>query len=127
DGFGNGSRLEAEDNITIGSSGAGTLTVAEGGVVSGGEGYIGYYGTGSGTLNIGAAEGDAAAGAGAFDVVTLEFRDGDGTLVFNHTDADYIFGAGLNSNGDGTHRVTHHAGHTTLVGDGSGFTGLTTL
>jgi len=127
DGLGGGSRLEAGDNITIGSSGVGTLTVAEGGTVSSGDGYIGYYGTGAGTLNIGAAAGAAAAGAGAFDVATLEFRDGDGTLVFNHTDADYVFGAGLNSDGDGTHRVEHAAGHTTLTGDGSGFTGLTTL
>ena len=126
-GAGTASILSGRHDVTIGSSGAGTLTIAEGGVVTGEDGYIGFYDSGAGTLNIGAAAGEAAAGAGMFDVATLEFRAGDGTLVFNHTDADYLFAAGLNSDGAGVHRVEHQAGHTTLTGDGSGFTGQTTL
>src|SRR3546814_5208826 len=75
---------------------------------------------------------EAAAGAGAFDAATLGFRAGDGTLVFNHSDDDYIFStaldsAGLVSTGPGTHRVEHYAGQTRLTGDSSAFSGTTII
>lgn len=110
-------------NLSVGQSGTGTLTVAEGGSVrvDNGAGVIriATYSGSSGTLNIGAAAGAAAAGAGSLGVNELRFGEGEGRLVFNHTDNAYsvwqkITGAGT---------LEHHAGGTRLEGDNSGFTG----
>lgn len=127
DGDGNASRLSSTSGLTIGNRGTGTLTLTDGGVAAGSEGHIAYDDDSSGTLNIGAAESDGPAAAGLLNVSTLDFGNGSGTLVFNHTDEAYLFSAALNSRGDGTHRIQHYAGHTTLTGDGSGFSGTTTL
>ena len=127
DAAGNGSRLSAAEDLRVGSRGTGTLTVTKGAAVSASEAYIGYSENSTGTLNIGAAADEVAARAGSLDAEFLQFRDGDGTLIFNHTDDNYRFEAGLDSNGSGTHIVEHRAGHTTLTGDGSGFAGRTTL
>src|SRR5690606_27835649 len=76
-----------------------------------------------GVLNIGAAAGDAAAGAGGLDTAEVIFGAGAGTLVFNHTGTAYDFGAGIS----GTGLVSVLAGNTTLGGDSSGFAGTTTV
>src|SRR5690606_19582015 len=78
-------------------------------------------------LNIGASAFGGPAAAGAFDVATLDFGGGSGTLVFNHTDDAYQFATALASRIEGTHRILHYAGHTTLTGDSSGFAGSTAI
>src|SRR3546814_8173680 len=96
DGAGSASALDAGDELAIASYGTGALTISDGGAVSvGSKAYIGFYADSIGTLTIGAAADEAAAGAGAFDAATLGFRAGDGTLVFNHSDDDYIFSTAL--------------------------------
>lgn len=130
---GAGSTWTNSGTLHVGMEGTGTLTIADGGTVSAGDGaggagvvLLGEKDDGKGTLNIGAAIGDPAAAAGTLDAATIRFGDGDGTLVFNHTGAA-TFDVALSSTGDGTHALDHHAGTTTLTGDSSGFTGTTTV
>lgn len=127
---GAGSVWENSNELLIGGGSTGTLTIADGGKVSSTSSYIGATGgTREGTLNIGAAEGDAATAAGILDTPELNFRSGVATLVFNHTDTNYVFAAALKKGAysGGTRTVKHLAGTTTLTGDGSGFNGTTTV
>lgn len=71
--------------------------------------------------------GKAAAGAGFVDTALITFNNGTGSLVFNHTDGNYVFGTSLTSPGTGTHDITHLAGTTNYTGDGSAFSGATTV
>lgn len=110
--------------ITVGDFSSGTLTVANGGLVSvGALVYIGDSNTG--TINIGAAAGETAVAPGTLDVPTIAFGNSTGTLVFNHTGTT-TFGVGLVSIGSGTHAIEHYSGSTILTGLSS-FTGTTTV
>src|SRR3546814_17643865 len=72
------SALNAGYELAIASYGTGALTISDGGAVSvGSKAYIGFYADSIGTLTIGAAAEEAAAGAGAFDAATLGFRAGE--------------------------------------------------
>jgi outer membrane autotransporter protein len=101
---GTGSTLSIGSHLSLGSGGTGTLTIANGGAVSVDSGSETVYiaeGSGStGTLNIGAAAGNAAVAAGTLDAATIEFGDGTGKLVFNHTDTAYNFNADIAGTGD---------------------------
>ena len=44
-----------------------------------------------GTLNIGAAAGQAAVAPGTFNAASVNFGGGIGQLVFNHTGTNYTF------------------------------------
>ena len=114
---GAGSRWESEGGLSVGGSGAGTLTVADDGTVRVGAvndppGVLTVAdGAGStGVVNIGAGAGETATGAGTLEVSTVQFGDGAGTLVFNHTDTDYTF----TPNVSGAGAVEHYAGVTKL-------------
>lgn len=109
--------------IRVGSSGSGTLTVADGGRVKTGTLTIARNASSTGTLNIGAASGEAAARAGTLDVAALVFGAGAGSLVFNHSDEDYLFGTVMS--GAGT--IRHEAGTTRLTGNSGAFAGATFL
>lgn len=135
---GDGSELSLTSTLIVGRGGDGTLTVAEGGaVVADGIGLANDVGT-TGTINIGAAAADNAAGAGELTLAsnTLAFGSGLATLVFNHTGTqadNYVFDVDLVSNapasqtGPGWDTIEHLAGVTNYTGDGSGFTGTTTI
>ncbi|MFN3932531.1 MAG: autotransporter-associated beta strand repeat-containing protein, partial [Brevundimonas sp.] len=110
------------DELFVGFEGGGTLTVADGGTVRAASVSLGSQAGGVGTLNIGAAAGDAAVAAGSVDAPTIDFGDGDGSIVFNHTSDDFELGADIS--GAGTLRVL--AGRTLLSGD-STYTGPTLL
>ncbi len=116
---GTGSNLTVSDRLSVGIEGDGVLTVANGGTVSADRIVIADDAGSSGVLNVGAAEGDAAAAAGVVDTDTIRFGDGDGEIVFNHTATDYIFGADVS--GAGT--LSFLSGVTELTGDFSAFTG----
>ena len=116
---GTGSNLTVSDRLSIGIEGDGVLTVANGGTVSADRIVIADDAGSSGVLNVGAAEGDAAAAAGVIDTDTVRFGDGDGEIVFNHTATDYIFGADVS----GTGTLSFLSGITELTGDYSAFTG----
>ncbi len=121
-------------NMYVGTSGTGTLTLTNSGTlnVEGGEVYLGVFEPAVGTLNIGAAHGEAAADAGFITNATkVEFGSGEGVFVFNHTnnsDAGYQVDM-LITGDDKDGKVIHDAGHTvfnagntysgkTLVNDG---------
>ncbi|EIW6510929.1 autotransporter outer membrane beta-barrel domain-containing protein, partial [Escherichia coli] len=121
-------------NMNVGTTGSGTLTLTNNGTlnVEGGEVYLGVFAPAVGTLNIGAAHGEAAADAGFITNTTkVEFGLGEGVFVFNHTnnsDAGYQVDM-LITGDDKDGKVMHDAGHTvfnagntysgkTLVNDG---------
>ena len=96
---GSGSLLLAE-GLDVGGDGSGVVTLAEGGKASL---YDSYYEKGtlhlgngpgsgaSGSLNIGAATGQAAAAPGVLDADNVTTGDGTGRIVFNHTSTAYAF------------------------------------
>jgi len=116
---GAGSGFTADGALQIGSSGIGTLTLAEGGVAKAASVAIASNASSTGVLNIGAASGEAAAGAGLLDTASLFFGNGSGTLVFNHNATDYSFAPDVSGHGT----LLQEAGFTRLLGDFSGFTG----
>ena len=109
---GTGTVATVTNDAIVGNEGTGVLTVSDGGKFSTGATlHVAKIG-GSGTVNIGAAAGDAAAGAGTISADSLTFGSGTGTLVFNHTDTDYEFD--LDVTGAGSLQV--HSGTTILTG-----------
>lgn len=88
-------------DLYVGYAGSGTLGISDGGaVVSEGTVFVASVAGSIGRLNIGAASGEAAVAAGTLDAASLAFGDGDGKLVFNHTDNGLIFGAAISGNGE---------------------------
>lgn len=107
-------------DVSVGLGGSGTVTIANGGLVSvGGTATIAKHAGSTGTLNIGAAAGSVATGAGTFNAANLAFGAGTGTLNFNHTDANYTFASAMT----GTGTIDQLAGSTNLTGNSSGFAG----
>ncbi len=114
--------------LYVGYGGEGLATVADGATVriaaTGGDPSLvilgGLEGS-SGTLYLGGE--NAVTGAGVLDVQEVRYGDGEGTLVFNHSDADYRFLPVLNGHG----RVEHRAGDTWLTGVSAGFSGEASL
>ncbi len=118
------------NTVTVGRLGQGTLTLGyEGGavnVLNNGTLYIAQLAGSIGTLNIGAAAGHTAQDAGTLTAGTIQFGNGSGQIVFNHTTANYVFGTDITDiYGHGS--IRQIAGTTILTGDSSGFTGTTTV
>jgi T5SS/PEP-CTERM-associated repeat protein/autotransporter-associated beta strand protein len=118
---GAGSTWSNSSGVNIGNSGTGTLTVANGGIVSGPV-AIATNGGSIGTLNIGAGAGNPAAAPGTLTAPSVAFGAGTGTLNFNHTSADYVFAPAMSGNGT----VNVLAGTTTLTGVNS-YSGATNV
>ncbi len=91
--------------------GTGTLTIADGGVVTGPI-VIATNAGATGTLNIGAGAGAPAVAPGTLTSPSLAFGAGTGTLNFNHTSLTYVFAPAITGNGT----VNVFAGTTTLRG-----------
>lgn len=128
---GPGSSLSA-GNIVVGRGGSGELTVTDGADVSVANGsgplYIAYSSGSNGSVNIGAVAGQSAAAAGTIHAGNVIFGDGlgdqgVGSLVFNHTEANYDFNPAIS--GFGT--ILQSAGTTVLTGNSFGFTGITSI
>ena len=102
-------------------SGTGTLTIADGGIVTGPVTIATNAGA-IGTLNIGAGAGDPAAAPGMLTAPGVAFGAGTGTLNFNHTSTDYVFAPVISGNG----AVNVLAGVTTLTANNT-YTGATTI
>ncbi|MDR3439989.1 beta strand repeat-containing protein, partial [Telmatospirillum sp.] len=121
---GAGSKWTDTGDLIIGSHGAGTLTLANGGVTSvAGIVYLAQAAGSVGTLNIGAAPGSTAVGAGTLTASTIELGAGTGTINFNHTDTAYVFSAAII--GPGT--INQISGVTDLTADSGLFTGATNI
>lgn len=107
---------------------SGTLTIADGGQVTSRASIIlGLSPQTTGVINIGAPADQPAAAPGGLNTPSIRFNEGKGTINFNHTATDYVFGANLESDATGTSAINHLAGTTRLTGDGSHFTGTTTV
>jgi len=120
---GAGSSWSNSTDILVGDHGVGTLTISNGGQVSsaGAIGVAALAGS-MGTINIGAAKGQSAVAPGALLAPEILFGAGAGSLVFNHTSADYAFNASIQGAGS----VDVESGVTALTG-ASGYTGPTTV
>lgn len=121
---GAGSSWTVDGALTVADAGTGSLTVRNGATVDVGATLTIASASGStGTVNIGAAAGDAATAAGTLSASQVTFGQGSGTLVFNHTSTSYDFAAPLSGNGS----VRQLAGFTNLTGNSAGFMGTTTV
>jgi len=107
--------------LNIGNSGTGTLTIADGGVVTGPITIATNVGA-TGTLNIGAGVGNPAAAPGTITTPSLVFGAGAGTLNFNHTSVNYVFSPAISGNGT----VNVLAGSTVFTGANS-YNGTTNI
>jgi len=122
---GAGTLAKGDSYVMIGTyaGSSGTITLSDAATLKadGNRGITLAYEAGStGTLNIGAAAGDAAAAAGVLDAVNgIQFGGGSGKLVLNHTENDYDLTAGLSGNGV----VEVLSGTTIFSGDSSLFSG----
>lgn len=140
DSSGNASIWTNSSTLDVGYDGSGTLTIADGGEVRvGAAGLDGKYNGAvniasfasetRGILNIGAETGSSAATAGKLSAASIVFGEGNGKLVFNHTDMDYDFSTAVSTTsfapGQGT--IEHLAGSTKLSGDSSAFSGKTNV
>ncbi|MDP1866459.1 MAG: hypothetical protein Q8L13_08980, partial [Bradyrhizobium sp.] len=117
---GAGSSWTNSDILTVGNTGSGTLTIRNGGVVSATDVILGRVG-GSGTLNIGAASGQAAAAPGTLTTPTVSVGTGSGIIVFNHTSSNYTFAPAISGAA-----VTVEAG-TTILTAANTYGGATTI
>lgn len=118
------------DNLHVGWGGAGKLTIADGGLVTVGTQSGGAYnGTltiardsrSSGTVNIGAASGSAAAAAGTVKARSLVFGNGTGRLVLNHTGSNVTLSSSITTkSAASTGTIEVLSGGTTLGGTVSG-------
>src|SRR4029077_6733978 len=116
-----GSTWSNSSGVNIGRLGAGTLTIADSGIVTGPV-VIATNAGAIGTLNIGAGAGNPAAAPGTLTAPSLAFGAGTGTLNFNHTSASYVFAPAISGNGT----VNVLAGTTTLTGVNS-YSGATNV
>ena len=119
---GSGSSANA-DWVAVGNhDGTGTLTIANGGTVNANHFVIGADAGSVGTVNIGAAAGDAPAAAGTLNTSSVAFGNGSGSLVFNHTDTGYVFAPAISGAGN----VDVLAGTTIFTANDS-YSGSTTI
>jgi len=119
---GAGSSWTTSGNLYVGAGGNGTLTVADAAEVTASSIRIAYFDGTTGTLNVGAAEGQAARAAGTLNTANISFGGGlaagessVGTLVFNHTSGGLLVAS--NIAGAGTVKVL--GGKTILTGANS--------
>lgn len=115
-------------DLSLGTGGSGTVTVKNGGKVTTGNGTgiikVATSVTGKGTLNIGGAEGEAAAEAGTIEASAIEFGAGAGTLNFNHIEKEYVFDIAVKGNGT-INQIG--SGRTSFNADQTAFTGITNI
>ena len=118
---GAGSTWSNSSGVNIGNLGTGTLTIADGGLVTGPI-VIATNAGSIGTLNIGAGAGNPAAAPGTLTAPSVAFGAGTGTLNFNHTSTNYVFAPAISGNGS----VNVLAGATTLTANNT-YTGTTNV
>ena len=123
---GTGSTWTNSADLNVGYLGTGTLTIRNGGSVSASTVSIASQVGSTGTLNIGAASGQAAVAPGTLNTASVDFGDGTGQIVFNHTATNYVFAPVITSNGAGSGTVRVEAG-TTILTATSTYTGPTVI
>ncbi|MET4307605.1 autotransporter domain-containing protein [Bradyrhizobium sp. RT4b] len=120
---GAGSTWTNSFNLFVGYLGTGMLTIANGGTVSTASGMqIAAFAGSTGTLNIGAASGQAATAPGTLTTPSVAFGAGTGSIVFNHTASNYNFAPVISGAGS----VTVENGTTILTATNT-YSGATTV
>ncbi|MGH1476930.1 autotransporter outer membrane beta-barrel domain-containing protein [Yersinia proxima] len=110
-------------NISIGNwDGKGSVTVNDGALVESNAINITTGQAATGVLNIGSAAGVAATAAGNIISPTITLGEGDSSIVFNHTNADYQFNPLI----DGQGKVSIYSG-TTVLNALNTYAGTTTI
>ncbi|WP_035830540.1 autotransporter outer membrane beta-barrel domain-containing protein [Kaistia adipata] len=127
-GTGSAIRTTGSGDIDFGAIGTGTLTLADGGLLSvrDGAGVLKLTGTnaaGKATLNIGGGVGQAATRAGTLEAAGITLGTGSNVINFNHTETGYVFDIPINGSG----AVNQLAGHTIFNADQTDFAGLTSV
>jgi len=125
-----GSSWMVGGSLVVGGLGQGTLNITNGGLVSVANGVtIAEDATATGTLNIGAAAGNAPAAPGTLNTSTVTFGAGVADIVFNHTDTsgNYEFAPVITGGSATTSAVDVHSGTTVMTGVGSDYFGRTTI
>lgn len=120
---------EVSIGFATGGAEASTLTLSDGGTLQTGRVSLASFLDDAATLNIGAAKGAAATGAGRLEAPEVYFGQGAATINFNHTDANYDFDARLLSDSarhDG-HQIDQRSGTTRLTADNAGYLGVTNV
>jgi T5SS/PEP-CTERM-associated repeat protein len=118
------------DNATVASfpgtgtgTSTGTLTISDGGEVSSTNAIIvGANAGATGTINIGAAAGQSPVAPGTISAPAIQFGAGGGTIVFNHSSTDYVFGTAIQGAGS----VDVESGTTVLTATNT-YTGATNI
>ncbi len=114
------------NSLLVGERGAGTLTLADGGVFSNSNStlVVGAYAGSTGTINIGGVVGATPIAPGAINVPVIFLGSGGiGTLNLNHTSSTYILDQEIFGNGT----INQMAGVTSITGDAHGLTGATNV
>ncbi|MGC0053728.1 autotransporter domain-containing protein [Brucella pituitosa] len=107
----------------LGDGANGSVTLSNGGLLSAAVvRMLARNETGSATINIGAAAGDAATGAGILDTPFIDLNT-SGSLVFNHNSTNYSFTSVIAGKG----AISHKAGVTTFAADSDDFRGTTNV
>lgn len=122
----------------VGRQGSGTLTLRNGGTLRVGTGngkvQLAFADNSSGTIIIGAAEGQGPVAAGTLEAGSIWFGEttgfqgvysgGEGRVLFNHNSADYTFGVSFGASVSGRGVVDFLAGRTTLTSSSTAFGGV---
>jgi T5SS/PEP-CTERM-associated repeat protein len=126
DGVGSTLTVTNGSLLVVGDDGIGSLTIANGGVVSASTAIAVHAGS-NGTLNIGAAAGQPAAAPGTLDTTGLIFGLGAGAIVFNHTSSNYVFAPAIQGNGAVNVGAVNVLAGTTILTAANSYTGPTTI
>jgi fibronectin-binding autotransporter adhesin len=115
------------NSFALGARGRGTLTLANDGKVSIGDGTSalvlgGSHVDSNATLNIGGAVGEAATAAGTLEASAITLAV-SADINFNHTETGYVFDIPINGAG----AINQVAGRTIFNASQAGFTGLTSI
>jgi len=116
---GAGSTWSNSGNLTIGYSGNGTLTIANGGSVAASAITIASQAGSSGTLNFGSLGGSDS--AGSLIGPGISFGSGSGTINFNQVDT--LTGSGFSGNGC----INQLGSGTTMLNGTNTYSGTTTV
>jgi len=132
---GNGSTFSTGTggDLTIAEAGVGRTMVRNGATLDvGGKIVIGNAPNSAGSLVIGGKDGNGVVQAAGTIKAAGGIHFGDGpsgfpNLTIQHSGTDYLFDTDLISDPGGKAYFNHFAGTTTYTGDGTGFTGITTI
>jgi outer membrane autotransporter protein len=109
--------------MQVGGAGWGSLTLTEGGTLTSASRVdLAFRDTARGTINFGAAAGDPALAPGYLTSDEIRFGEGDGVIVFNHTDGGFALASDITGSGS----LEVRAGTTILSGVNS-FSGETRM